>query len=144
MLGKNSCIYPGLETFLRSLAGSATRWGIVTNKPVQFAEPLVKQLNMLDLCATLICPDHVTHKKPHPEPLLLAAHQLSLDSEEIVYVGDHRRDIEAGEAASMRTVAVSYGYLADGDDAASWQADHLVHQSNELVELLGSLINKTG
>ncbi|MSU56369.1 MAG: HAD family hydrolase [Candidatus Taylorbacteria bacterium] len=48
--------------------------------------------------------EDVTHPKPHPEPLLLAAKRLKLKPSECVYVGDSHTDIEAGKSAGMKTI----------------------------------------
>jgi len=137
-LGKQSAVYPALLPYLLNLTDAT--WGVVTNKPVRYAEPLIQQLNIYEQCAVLVCPDHVTHKKPDPEGLHLAAQQLSLANEQIVYVGDHRRDIDAGKAAGMPTVAVGYGYLLEDDNPEMWGADYYAHTDADLTRTLKSLI----
>ena len=112
-------------------------WGIVTNKATRFAAPLVASLGLDRRAATLICGDTVGHAKPHPAPLLEAAQRLGLAPGECVYVGDDRRDVEAGRAAAMRTVVAAWGYLGSGDAPAAWGADHLIERPDELPGLIG-------
>lgn len=122
-LGAGALLYPTLENLLSQLQSMGVPWGIVTNKPVQYAAPLIEKLGIAEFCGSLVCPDHVTERKPHPEGLLLAAEQLGTAPEQCIYAGDHLRDIEAGRAAGMHTVAAAFGYLAPGDQASSWHAD---------------------
>lgn len=138
-------LYPGMATLLQSLNEQGIPWGIVTNKPHRFSEPLLAALGIHQQCQVLVCPDHVKASKPSPEPLLLAAKQLDLPAENCIYVGDHHRDIQAGQAAGMATVAAAYGYLPAPDDSGSsgvddWNADYVVNDVSELHTLLKRLL----
>lgn len=136
-LADETRLFPDMDTLLTGLEALGIPWGIVTNKPSLYTMPLLKALKLDTRCSVTICPDMVTHTKPHPEPMLKAAKALGIDPEQCLYVGDHVRDIEAGRAASMTTVAVSYGYIQDGDNPADWHADYLVDSVFELSRLLG-------
>jgi len=129
-------LYPGMESLLAQMELSGIKWGIVTNKPQLYSRPLLSQLQLLERCATLICPDDVTQTKPHPEPLFLACTQMGLSPETVVYVGDHPRDIEAGNAAGMFTIAVTYGYLPSTPPVDSWGADLIVDRVEEIQQCL--------
>lgn len=129
-------LYPGMDDLLAHMELTGIPWGIVTNKPVRYSRPLLEGLGLLARCSTLICPDHVTHSKPHPEPMLLACQQLSIDPENVIYVGDHPRDIDAGRAAGMFTIAVRYGYLPATPPVEQWQADLIVDSADEIRALL--------
>ena len=85
--------YDGIPELLADIEKANLRWGVVTNKPVRFAEPIMQQLGLASRSALLICPDHVKHTKPDPEPMLLACQQLALQPEEILFLGDDPRDI---------------------------------------------------
>ncbi len=102
------------------------RWGIVTNKPEALTLPLLLQLGIHDLPGCIISGDRLPQRKPHPAPLRLAAAQLEVAPARCVYVGDAPRDIEAGRAAGMATIAAAYGYIRPRQDPRSWGAD-LVH-----------------
>ncbi len=131
-----SQLYPGMETLLRTLEARSIPWGVVTNKASRYSIPLLDKLGLEERCGVLVCPDHVTHTKPHPEPLFLACQQLGVAPEQSVYVGDHPRDIEAGRAAGMTTIAVSYGYLPDTPDIREWGADLIADSADALLKLL--------
>lgn len=135
-LADNSRLYPGLEETLREIEARGLHWGIVTNKPVQYAAPLLRALNLHERCGALICPDHVAQRKPHPESLQLACAQLGCDTGKAIFFGDHHRDIEAGRNAGMPTVACAYGYVHPDDPCTRWLADHIVATGNDVLPLL--------
>ena len=86
--------------------------------------------------ATVVCPDHVTHRKPHPESLYLNCREIGCSPAQAIYIGDHKRDIDAGKRAGMYTIAAAYGYIEPDDDPYSWGADAHANCSTELHELI--------
>ena len=130
-------VFDEMVPILAWLANEGLPWGIVTNKATRFAAPLVAALGLATQAATLVCGDTVAHSKPHPAPLLEAARRLALVPERCVYVGDDRRDVDAGRAAAMLTVVAGWGYLGDGEAPASWGADHLIDRPGQLPGLIG-------
>lgn len=135
-LAVESKLFDGLDTSLRWLEQRNIPWGVVTNKPSRYTLPLLRGLQLDQRCAVTVCPDHVTHKKPHPEPLLTACDWLSVDPLKTLYVGDHIRDIEAGRAAGNITVAAAWGYLEQDTDINSWQADMILQTPAQLQAFL--------
>ena len=129
-------LFEGMDTLLQALEQRHIPWGIVTNKPVRFAAPLVEALGLDQRCSVLVCPDHVSQRKPHPEALILACRQLGAPPAQAVYVGDHERDIEAGRNAGMTTIAVRYGYIEAPETVDLWQADLVVDTVSDLANLL--------
>jgi phosphoglycolate phosphatase len=134
-LCRESRLFPGMSELLRSLAARELRWGIVTNKAERYARPLIAALGVENSCACLVGGDTTGQLKPHPAPLLAASRALDVSPARCVYVGDDRRDVEAGRAAGMRTVAVRYGYL-NGDAPDAWGADGVINHPEELLALL--------
>lgn len=134
-IADESRLFDGLDDLLAKLEANNIPWGIVTNKPSLYAQPLLAALNLDKRCKVMICPDMVTHTKPHPEPMLKAAHALKVSPEDCVYIGDHRRDIEAGHNAGMTTIAVEYGYILEGDNPQDWNAHYTVKTTAELAAL---------
>lgn len=135
-LADETSLFPGMDKVLDAIEARGQRWGIVTNKPWRFTEPLLQQLGLEQRCAVAICPDHVSQRKPHAEPILLACKKLGVTTREGIYVGDHLRDIDSGRNAGMATVACRYGYIEQSDNIDSWQADHIVDDTMQLHELL--------
>lgn len=135
-LSRKTRLFDGFEPLLAQIAHNRLPWGIVTNKPELYTRMILEDLRLSPAPGTVVCPDHVQHTKPDPEPMFLAATQLGVAPHRCVYVGDHRRDIEAGRAAGMTTIAAAYGYIDDDDPASSWAADHLVEHPSDLTPLL--------
>jgi len=129
-------VFPEMLPVLAALDAGAMPWGIVTNKATRFSAPLVHALRLMPPAAALVCGDTTPHAKPHPEPLLEAARRLGVPASDCVYVGDDLRDVQAGRAAGMTTVAVLWGYLGADEPIDSWGADHLVQTPNDLLKLL--------
>lgn len=130
--------FPGVLRVLEQLEQAGIRWGVATNKPVRFAQPIMDALQLSSRSAVLLCPDHVNNSKPAPDMLLAACQQLALEPQQVVYVGDDKRDVEAGRAANMHTVAVRYGYNSADDNPADWGADAVIDSISELIPLLNS------
>ena len=128
--------FAGVSELLRSIEARGLLWGIVTNKSKRFTDPLCAQMSVLRGAATIISGDTTPHAKPHPAPLLEAARRLSLPPHACIYVGDDERDIAAGRAAGMSTVAALYGYLGTYTDIAAWRADASIAQPLDLLNLL--------
>ena len=139
-LSTHSQLFPALEECLDWLENNDLHWGIVTNKPELYTTPLLTALALQQRAAAVICPEHVRNSKPDPEPLLLACQQLDCPPQQAVYVGDHARDIEAGRRAGMPTIAASYGYLADPEEAQGWQADYIASQPADILRILQALV----
>jgi phosphoglycolate phosphatase len=121
---------------LARLERESLRWGIVTNKALRFAAPLVAGLELEHRAAVLIGGDSTPHAKPHPAPLLEAARRLGLAPERCVYVGDDQRDVVAGRAAGMATIAAAWGYLGAGDAIDAWGADLVIAEPSDLLQWL--------
>jgi 2-phosphoglycolate phosphatase len=129
-------LFPGMPEILDDLDERRIRWGIVTNKIAALTEPLVALLGIDYRAGCIVSGDSTPFSKPHPAPLLQGARELAIDAARIVYVGDDIRDVQAGRAAGMITVAAGYGYCGDGVPAAGWGADHVVASTAELGALL--------
>lgn len=139
-----SNLFEGLDNMIDWMQKRNLPLAIVTNKPRLYAEALLQQL-LLDgkpletYTASLVCPDDVENRKPHPEPLFKACQEMQVEPENCIYIGDHIRDIEAGKAASMKTIAAGFGYVHGADEATSWQANWTIQKSTDLLPLLKSL-----
>jgi len=133
---ERTCAFDGIETLLDALHASGRRWGVVTNKSERFALPLTAALPLFERAGTVIAGDTTPHAKPHPAPLLEAARRLGLPPEACLYVGDDERDIIAGRAAGMATVAAVYGYLGAKSDVDAWGADVVIENPLELLNFL--------
>ena len=128
--------FSGVAELLEALLLRGLSWGVVTNKAQRFSLPLTRAMPLFASAATIVSGDTTPHTKPHPAPLLEAARRLNLPPTDCIYVGDDARDILAGHAAGMLTVAARYGYLGPGADVARWGADAEVNSPLEVLKLL--------
>jgi len=135
-LAQSTALFDGVEPLLTWLREQRIAWGIVTNKHQRFTLPLISAIGLDKLCQVTICGDTTPHSKPHPEPCLEAARRLSLAPERCWFVGDDERDIQAGQAAGMSTVATAYGYCGSDKPINEWGADVIVHSIDELFDLI--------
>jgi 2-phosphoglycolate phosphatase len=129
-------VFAGVAELIDQLLRRDMAWGVVTNKSRRFTEPLTRSMPLFASARAIVSGDSTPHAKPHPEPLLEAARRLALNPERCLYVGDDERDVVAGRAASMGTVAVTYGYLGQKTDIASWGAHASIDSPSELLQLL--------
>ena len=129
-------VFDGVQDLIASLQAQSLAWGVVTNKMARFTDPLVQAMPLFESAAAIVSGDTTPHPKPHPEPLFEAARRLALPPEACLYVGDDERDIAAGRAAGMPTVAATYGYLGEKTDVSTWGADISIDSPNKLLQLL--------
>ena len=133
-LALESRLFDGIAALLSHLQASALPWGIVTNKAARYTDALVPQIGLQQaLC--VVSGDTTPHAKPHPAPLLEAARRLGLAPQDCWYVGDDLRDIQAGQAAGMPTIAAAWGYCGQ-TEPLTWGADALADTPLHLINLL--------
>lgn len=133
----HSTLFEGVAELLDGIRDAGMAWGIVTNKPARFTDPLVPQIGLAH-AGCIVSGDTTPHAKPHPAPLLEAARRLGIDPQHCWYVGDDLRDIEAGRAAGMVAVACNWGYCG-AIDPATWGADYLLDSPAHLLATLVEL-----
>lgn len=133
-------IFAGVAELLAQLQAQQLPWGVVTNKSARFTDPLVRAIPTFASAMTVISGDTTPHAKPHPAPLLEAAQRLGIAPAHCIYVGDDERDIVAGRAAGMATVAATYGYLGAQSDVAAWGAHRVIDAPLALLPLLGGTL----
>ncbi len=127
--------FEGVAQMIAALVDQGVPWGVVTNKSMRFAGPLTRGMPLFSTARTVVGGDSTPHSKPHPAPLLEAARQVGVCPTQCVYVGDDVRDVLAGKAAGMGTVAATYGYLGSVD-VKDWGADRHIEAPMALLGLL--------
>lgn len=135
---RSTIVFDGVAQLVNNLQQRGLRWGIVTNKSQRFTNPLVASIADFSSAAVVVSGDTTPHSKPHPEPLLFAARSLGVLPAQCLYVGDDERDIQAGKAAGMATVAATYGYLGSQTDTSRWAADAEINSPTQLLQLFAS------
>ena len=134
IIARESLLFDGFETVLADLEAHSIPWGIVTNKPEWLTHPLLEQLELAARAAVVIGGDTLAQRKPHPQPLLVAAERIGVDARKCVYVGDDERDIVAGRAAQMKTLVAAWGYIEDATEIANWNADGIIDKPSDLLQ----------
>lgn len=135
-LMQRTYVFGGVDELIGTLLARRLTWGVVTNKHKRFTEPLTRGMPLFASARAIVSGDTTAHAKPHPEPLYEAARRLGLHPARCLYVGDDERDIVAGRAAGMGTVAATYGYLGQKNDVASWGAHAVIQTPIDLLPLL--------
>lgn len=135
-LCKQTTLFEGIPRVLDHIAEAGLNWGIVTNKPAYLTDPLIEQLGLKDRAVTVVSGDTTQNSKPHPQPLLHACTQAGSQPHQCLFVGDARRDIEAGHNANMQTLVARFGYLHADDRPEEWGADGLIDSPAEIIDWL--------
>jgi len=129
-------LYEGMAELLGELERRALAWGIVTNKPRRFTDPLVRELRLHARAACVVSGDTTAKPKPAPDPLLHAAGVMRIAPQACLYVGDDLRDVQGARAAGMPVIAAGWGYLGVEGDPASWGADAVLAHPAEVLGFL--------
>lgn len=132
----DTSLFPGITKVLDQLDIRNLPWGIVTNKPARFTQPLVQALGLHQRAACIISGDETTNTKPHPEPLLTACRQMNVSPQNCIYLGDDIRDVKASVAAGIKPIVARYGYLGNDAPPESWGAAHLIDHPEELLHYI--------
>jgi len=135
-IADSTVLFDDIVALLTKIESNGQRWGVVTNKPLRYTDALLPLIGLAH-AACSISGDTTPHAKPHPEPLFEAARRLQLAPEQCWYVGDDLRDIQAGKAAGMPTIAAGWGYCGMSEPA-NWDADFIAGSPREIIELLSS------
>lgn len=138
-LCRDTVPFEGVEQLINWLDKNNIPWGIVTNKPGWLTEQLLPNFPIFESCVTCFSGDTLPQKKPSPVPLLEAAKILKVSPQQIYYVGDAQRDMEAAIAANMKSVLARYGYLTEAELSTDWDVDYQIESVAELSTLLASI-----
>ena len=133
----NICVhsipFKGIEKVLDHIEQNGLNWGVVTNKPGWLTIPLMQSLQLAQRAATIVSGDTTQNSKPHPDPMHHACDEARSVSDQCMYVGDARRDIEAGKNAGMKTLVANYGYIGIDEDVNTWGADAIINAPEEIL-----------
>ena len=131
-----SKLFDGIDHLLNQMDEARLPWGIITNKSERFTHPLADLMGLRQRAVSTVSGDTTPYSKPHPEPILHAARSSNVDPTKSIYVGDDIRDVLAGKAAGMKTVAAAYGYCGCKEPPEAWGADYVVNHPSELLQII--------
>ncbi len=132
----HTTLFPGIGELLDGLEQRNITWGVVTNKPARYTDPLMEMLGLSQRAACIVSGDTCSNAKPHPEPLFHAARQAGQEPGRCLYIGDAERDIAAARAAGMSALVAMYGYLDESDRPHDWQANGAINAPLEALNYL--------
>lgn len=134
---RSPVLLQGIAALLQVIESKELKWGIVTNKPRRFTQPLIKSMDLDQRAACVVSGDDAPQPKPSPATLLMACEQMNVKPENCIYIGDAERDIQAGKAAGMQTAVALFGYIDNSDKPQDWGADVMLHKPEDLLDLIG-------
>lgn len=135
-LCEDSCLFDGMAELLAHIEQQGMSWGVVTNKPGWLTDPLMEQIGLRERAACIVSGDTTSNRKPHPQPMYHACICAGSEPHGCIYIGDARRDIEAGKNAGMKTVVALYGYIGDWEDIDAWGADSKIQRPLDMLSII--------
>ncbi len=135
---RSPALFDGVADLLSLIEIKGLRWGVVTNKPSRFTQPLMQAMDLHQRAACIVSGDDAPRAKPHPDTLLLACAQANVLAGGCVYIGDAERDIEAGNAAGMKTIVALWGYIAKTDKPSEWGANLMIQSPDEILHIIAN------
>lgn len=132
----DSKLFDGIDHLLDQMDAARLPWGIITNKSERFTNPLTELMGLRQRAVSTVSGDTTPYSKPHPEPILHAARTSNIDPSKSIYVGDDIRDVLAGKAAGMKTVAAAYGYCGCKEPPEAWGADYTINKPLDLLQII--------
>jgi pyrophosphatase PpaX len=129
--------FAGVFETVQWLKQQGYKLGIVTTKMSNVVMMGLKLTKLDQFFDVIVAIDHVTHPKPHPEPIEKALQQLNAKPEEALMVGDNHHDIVGGKNAGTKTAGVAWS--AKGrEHLAAYEPDFMLENMSDLRDILGS------
>lgn len=136
VMTRQPVLFEGMAETLQAIEQRGLRWGIVTNKPRRFTLPMVAHMGLDIRAGAVISGDDAPQPKPSPQTLLLACERMGINPQTVLYIGDAERDVQAGNAAGMKTLVALFGYLSVTDKPEQWGAYACIAQPQDLLAYL--------
>ncbi len=133
--GHASAVYPGVIEGLRGLAERGLKMACLTNKPLAFAQPLLRAKGLEGFFSQVFGGDSFERKKPDPLPLLKTCEALATSPQRTLMIGDSSNDALAAHAAGCPVMLVTYGYN-HGHDIRQTPANSHIDALTQVLALL--------
>jgi len=130
--GRHSLLYAGVAEGLQGLSARGLRLACLTNKPRDFARPLLEAKGLAGYFDHVFGGDDFERRKPDPLPLLKTCEALGTVPARTLMIGDSSNDARAARAAGCPVVLVTYGYN-HGEPVRGVDADGFVDAISELL-----------
>lgn len=128
--------FDGINDTLIKITQQGYQWGIITNKPAAYTDPLVAQIEWPSAPGCVLSGDSAALPKPDPGSILMACEQIGCQPAECVYIGDADRDIEAAQRSGMPGLVALWGYIQAHEQPETWSAAALLNEPREITEWL--------
>ena len=129
--------FDGINELMILLEQKGIKTAVITNKYEAMAKKLLSKYEFSKNLTVILGCDSLTHSKPHPEPILKTLEKMGLSSDEAIYIGDHKNDITASNAAKTDSIAALWGYgTKECDDVSNWGATYIAKDVNELFSII--------
>lgn len=132
MLGAR--LYDGVEEMLRTLAKDGARLAVLSNKPDPLTVATVEGFGLSGLFDVVLGQRDEFPRKPDPTSVRWILDRLELAPAEALYVGDTPTDMRTAKAASIPSVAVTWGFRGRAVLEAEGP-DHVVDRAEEIVAI---------
>ena len=127
--------FPGIPELLCAINQKHIPCAVVTSKMHALAQRGLHFSGIESYIDFIISPDDCPIFKPNPEPVLLGCARLGVQPKDCLYVGDSPFDIQAGNAAGCKTVAVSWGMFSE-DALRAENPDVVCARPEELLDVI--------
>jgi phosphoglycolate phosphatase len=135
--GDYATVYPGVADGLQTLRERGLRLACLTNKPTNFAKPLLQAKGLAGYFDVVFGGDAFDRKKPDPLPLRKTCEALGASPAATLAIGDSSNDAQAARAAGCPVVLVTYGYN-HGEPVRSVAADGFLDSLADLRHWLAA------
>ena len=133
--GQHSALFPGALDGIRALRDRGLKLACLTNKPGNFARPLLERKGLAGCFDRVFGGDAFERKQPDPQPLLETCEALGFAPARTLMIGDSSNDARAARAAGCPVVLVTYGYN-HGEPVRGVDADAFVDSIADVAKLL--------
>lgn len=128
--------YEGTGDVLACLADQGYRMGVVTSKSAPVALRGLKRFDLERYFEVVVAMEDTERHKPEADPLLHAVGVLGVEVGDCIYVGDAPQDIQAAQAAGMRSVGAAWG-VHGAERVGDAGPDAVIEHLAQLPGLLG-------
>jgi phosphoglycolate phosphatase len=135
----NTIPYPGVKDTLSKLVHY--KKAVLSNKRKVFSEKILHECGLSAFFDVILGSDSVAERKPSPVPIFEVLKKFHASKGEAVIIGDSNFDIEAGKAAGIKTIAVTYGYRVR---EVLKEADFIIDTFGELLHSLQEINKNIG
>lgn len=129
--------YDGIMGVLDELADRGIKLAVVSNK-VDFAVRQLCKEYFGERMHSAVGDDPSRRKKPAPDSVLEAMHQMGVMQQECVYVGDSDVDVFTARNAGIPCIAVTWGFRSEESLVAAG-AQHVAHAPQDILDIVNAL-----